>query len=188
MSYTLLQKLENDLNSGKVLQYERDARQWLKEIERASQLGEAFEDHKVNIVKPGHVYFFVYDPKGKKELSRYDIFPMCVVIRLYKDGWLGLNMHYLPPRLRAKVFDTLQRYRTNDEWDENTKLKMQWRFLMRLAKAPKLRFCVKRYLRRRKRSKFIKLHSAEWYLALFLPYERFKKQKKMTIWNQAKKA
>ena len=43
----------------------------------------------------GKMYFFYYDPKGKKTLATYDRFPLVFPIERYSDGFLGLNLHYL---------------------------------------------------------------------------------------------
>jgi hypothetical protein len=46
------------------------------------------------------MYFFIYDRKGKNELDYYDRFPLIIPLESYSDGFLGLNIHYLPMRYR----------------------------------------------------------------------------------------
>ena len=50
---------------------------------------------------------FFYDPKHKDTLPYYDRFPLSVIIGPAKGGFYGLNLHYLPPVLRAKMLDAL---------------------------------------------------------------------------------
>jgi hypothetical protein len=55
----------------------------------------------------GKMYTFQYDPKLKEVLPYYDMYPLIFPIEIYSDGFLGINMHYLPPVMRAKLMDAL---------------------------------------------------------------------------------
>ena len=55
----------------------------------------------------GSMYFFEYDPKHKATLPYYDRFPLIFPINKVKGGILGMNMHYLPPKMRAQLMDAL---------------------------------------------------------------------------------
>ena len=55
--------------------------------------------------KYGVMNLFGYDPKHKDKLPYYDVFPMIMLIGVEKDTFLGLNFHYLPPKLRAILLD-----------------------------------------------------------------------------------
>ena len=59
----------------------------------------------------GTMQMFFYDPKHKETLPYYDLFPLIVVIGPAEGGFYGLNLHYLPPILRAKMLDALMRMR-----------------------------------------------------------------------------
>ena len=48
-------------------------------------------------------------------------FPLVIVIDKAEGGFLGLNLHYLPPILRAKFLDALLDITSNDKYDESTK-------------------------------------------------------------------
>jgi len=61
----------------------------------------------VTKIMPGHLYMFVYDPKTKAELPYYDRFPLVFPFRKTPDGFIGLNMHYLPYPLRINLLDNL---------------------------------------------------------------------------------
>ena len=50
----------------------------------------------------GSMQMFFYDPKTKDTLPYYDRFPLVVVVGPAEKGFYGLNLHYLPPILRAK--------------------------------------------------------------------------------------
>ena len=44
----------------------------------------------------GRLNMFFYDPKFKKTLPYYDTFPLVLPLEPYSDGFLGINLHYLP--------------------------------------------------------------------------------------------
>ena len=60
-------------------------------------------------VKPGNLYMFFYDPKTKEDLPYWDKFPMVLVLENYSDGFLGLNLHYLPPKFRVAFLTKLMK-------------------------------------------------------------------------------
>ena len=62
-------------------------------------------DKIVTKIMPGHLYMFMYDPKLKKELPYYDMFPLVFPYAKTEDGFIGLNMHYLPYNLRIRLLD-----------------------------------------------------------------------------------
>ena len=53
----------------------------------------------------GKLNMFFYDPKFKKKLPYYDTFPLVLPLETYNDGFLGINMHYLPIPLRVRLLD-----------------------------------------------------------------------------------
>ena len=61
----------------------------------------------INIQNIGQMFMFFYDPKNKQTLPYYDRFPLVFPIELYSDGFLGINLHYLPQKYRANLMDAL---------------------------------------------------------------------------------
>src|SRR4051812_30598339 len=55
----------------------------------------------------GTMIMYFYDAKLKDVLPYWDQFPLVFPIEIYDDGFLGINLHYLPPMLRAKLMDAL---------------------------------------------------------------------------------
>jgi hypothetical protein len=82
----------------------------------------------------GNMYLFAYDPKHKDTLPYYDRFPLIFPINKAKGGFLGINMHYLPPILRAKLMDQLYTVLNNKAFDESTKLSASYKILNGAAK------------------------------------------------------
>jgi hypothetical protein len=130
----------------------------------------------------GHMYMYFYDPKWKKELPYYDQFPLVIPIEIYKDGFLGLNLHYLPYKYRAILMGKLLDLASDKKYNERTKLIISYQMLKAAAKYKEVSPCVKRYLKSHFRSKFLKVPPKAWQIAIFLPVERFKKAGKTRVW------
>ena len=146
------------------------------------------KDDDYSLVKrflPGRVYMFYYDPKGKKELPYYDRFPLVVMVKKAKGGFYGLNLHYLPPILRARLFDALQDFKVGT--DKTERLRITYG---RLKGASKTRFfkpCFKHYLMNHVDSQIVQVPSSEWDYTLFLPSENFAKASASTVWKDSRK-
>lgn len=121
----------------------------------------------------GRMYFYAYDAKHKKTLPYYDRFPLVFPIERYDDGFLGLNLHYLNYRDRAVLLKNLTEFRTNDKWDQTTRLRMTYNAVQRASKFNMAKPCIKRYLYTQVRSQFIEINANEWYIAIFLPVDNF---------------
>ena len=135
----------------------------------------------------GEMYFFQYDPKGKETLPYYDRFPLIFPINKAKGGFIGLNMHYLPPQLRAQLMDALYTLASDDKYNEDTKLELSYDILAKAAQFRNFKPCVKRYLTKHVRSRFIKIEASEWDIALFLPVSQFEKQGVRRVWADSRK-
>lgn len=135
----------------------------------------------------GRMYHFTYDAKHKDKLPYWDRFPLVIPIESYGDGFLGINLHYLHPRLRAKLMDALFTTITDKNLNERAKLRVSYSLL---AGAARFRFfepTVKRYLFSHVRSRYLQIDPKEWSIALFLPTENFQKQSKQQVWKESRK-
>ena len=123
--------------------------------------------------QPGAMAMFFYNPKTKDKLPYYDSFPLTVVVDKAPGGFYGLNLHYLPPMLRAKFLDVLLDNTNNKYYDETTRLKMNYQTLASATKFKEFKPCIKHYLTGQMRSRLIYINPTEWDVALFLPTARF---------------
>ena len=135
----------------------------------------------------GNMYLFEYGPKLKKKLPYYDEYPLVFPIKALSDGFLGINLHYLPHRLRARLMDSLYGLLRNDKMDESTRLRISYDILKSAARYKYFKPCVKRYLNENVKSRFLKVEPNEWDIAIFLPLERFQKAPEKTIWTESRK-
>lgn len=121
----------------------------------------------------GKMYFYFYDAKTKDKLPYFDRFPLVIPIEEYKDGFLGLNLHYLHPKQRIILLDKLSEYANNKKFDRTTKLRMTYKTLKSASKIFEAQPCIKRYLYTHIRSRFLEISAEEWDIAALLPMEDF---------------
>lgn len=122
----------------------------------------------------GKMYLFKYDPKMKKTLPIYDIYPLVFPIEPYSDGFLGLNIHYLSGGERLSLLNKLKEFASNNRNDKTTKLRLTYDLLAGTKRiASEMRPCIKRYLFNHVRSHFIEITANEWDKVIGLPLELF---------------
>lgn len=134
----------------------------------------------------GRMCMFYYDPKLKDKLPYYDRFPLVIPIQLTPDGFIGLNLHYLPPAYRATLMDSL--YTTiykNKHLDEKKRIQLSYQIVKSASRNRFFIPCVKRYLYDHLRSRVLMLEPKDWNVALFMPTERFEKARKRTVWQES---
>ena len=73
---------------------------------------------------PGGMFMYFYDPKTKATLPYYDKFPLTIIVGPAAGGFTGLNLHYLPMVLRAKLLDALMDITSDKKYDDNTKFNL----------------------------------------------------------------
>ena len=142
----------------------------------------------------GSMYLFNYDPKGKGKLPYYDRYPLVFPIGTGRTtgfagsggSFLGLNLHYLPLPLRAKLMDALYATATTTELNETTRLRVSYNILQQATKYRFFKPCIKRYLTAQVRSKFFYIEPTEWEMALFLPLDRFVGANKSRIYRDSR--
>lgn len=181
------------VRAGQIPARTNQAREWFREtagkMNRINEREMLRSDMSRMTTQPllGSMYMFYYDPKYKEELPYYDRFPLIFPYKKVKGGFMGLNLHYLPLQLRAKLMDGLYDYANNTRYDESTKLKLNYELLTRASKLRWFQPCLKHYLTQHVQTKFMYVYPSEWDIALFLPTERFIKAKKNQVWMDSKR-
>jgi len=133
----------------------------------------------------GRMYMFFYDPKHKKTLPYYDTFPLVFPIDFKSDGFLGINLHYLPHMLRAKLMDAIYQTINNKKYDDTTKLNISYSILSSASRYKYFKPCIKHYLWNNVRSKYLNIEPRNWDSALMLPTERFQKATNQKVWKDS---
>jgi hypothetical protein len=158
----------------------------LRSINRTELMKEEPIKRKSNEVVGG-MYMFIYDPKHKDTLPYYDAFPLVVVIGPAEGGFMGLNLHYLPPMLRAKMLDGLMGITTNTAFNDSTRFKASYNLLQRAAKLKYYKPCIKHYLSNHVKSQFALVPATEWEIATFLPTADFRKANNFKVYSDSKR-
>jgi hypothetical protein len=184
------------IRSGQVPARTESARQWYRDQAKQVRRSDVQETQLIrqmgteryeNRFRLGHMYMFLYDPKHKETLPYYDRFPLIFPINRAKGGFLGINMHYLPLQLRAKLMDSLYENVTNDRFDETTRLRASYNTLNAASRFKEFRPTVKHYLNNHIRSRLVYVNPAEWDVALFLPTARFVGATQNQVWQDSRK-
>ena len=149
MAKTLLQRITESLAKEGLRPRTNASRDWLrskvKELKPSPQrlMNDRERLRDSSII--GKMYFYFYDPKTKDKMKYYDRFPLVIPIENYKDGFLGLNLHYIHPRQRIILLDKLSATASNKSFDERTKLRISYAYLAAASKAFEATPCIKRY-------------------------------------------
>ena len=115
----------------------------------------------------GMMNLFSYSPETAEKLDYYDMFPLSIPVAKHRDGFTGINFHYLPIPLRVKLLNTLVE---SFKDDGNNRLDMTWRNISGLRS---VRPIVRRYKARNVNSLFLKLTVEDMLIAVLLPVQQF---------------
>ena len=133
----------------------------------------------------GLLNLFFYDPKYKKTLPYYDTFPLVLPLEAIPGGFSGLNFHYLPPGLRFRLLDQMQRFATNNKMDSTTRLNVSYSGVKSI---PLVKPTIKKYLYKHVRSSFLKIDLTQAAIAVYLPVQQFQKSSDAAVYAAARKA
>ena len=131
----------------------------------------------------GLLNLFFYDPKYKKTLPYYDTFPLVLPLEAIPGGFSGLNFHYLPPQLRFRLLEQMQRWATNNKMDSTTRFDVSW---SRVKNIPLVKPTIKKYLYKHVRSSFLKIDLTQAAIAVYLPVQQFQKRSAASVYSASR--
>ena len=182
------------VREGQIPARTQEARDWyrnqagqMRGVRQDRVIREMGADRYENRFRLGNMYMFGYDPKHKATLPYYDRFPLVFPINKADGGFLGINFHYLPPVLRAKLMDQLYTITTNKTYNENTRLRASYDLLNGTAKFKEFRPTVKHYLAKQLKTRLTYVAPSEWDIALFLPSPAFAGASKRQVYADSRK-
>lgn len=136
--------------------------------------------------RPGEMFMFNYEPITRSKLQFYDTFPLIYLLKVGRGKLHGLNLHYLPTKLRTIFFMNLQQLRTGS--GDQTRLgKLDIGVLKGSNRYKYFRPCYKVYSIKRINSRLLKIPAEDWPIAIQLPLERFKKTTKYNVWIDSRR-
>jgi len=133
----------------------------------------------------GGLYYFVYDPKGKNDLPYYDRFPLVLPLKRHSDGFIGLNIHYLPIRYRLIFMKKLLNFAIYNDEDEIKRIRITYPMLDASSRLKEFKPCIKHYLYNHIKSRILAVEPNEWDIAIHLPVQQFKKAQPKTVWKDS---
>jgi hypothetical protein len=169
--------------------WQRDSGRWMAGTEYQHLKDWKYTKQLVSLhnLEVGKMYFFMYQAKHELTLPYWDRLPLCIPLDIYDNGFLGLNLHYLDYRDRAKLFDGLYAIATMKTNDFKAKIRVTYDYLKGASRLSAFKPCVKQYLYHYVRSGgAIQVGVTEWDTALFLPCEMFQKKTKTYVWKKSK--
>ena len=162
------QKLAEEAEIGKATLRSKEAYMKLarnqREIRSIQNLNRGLES--VGRMQIGQLVTFEYEAKSADELPYWDRFPLVYITKVHRDGWTGMNLHYLHPRMRARLFYEMDSRNINIIDNDLSNL------------------CTKRYLADHVVVEPRKFPKDLWEIAIQLPFENFENKTNNYVWRQ----
>jgi len=159
---------------AKMTQAEKDAYDVMKKhIDKPSRL-------KKSDFIPGKMVMFAYNAKDKT--AAYDANPLIIVLRRSSKYTLGLNWHWMPPKMREKVLDGIMK-QNKQNIKRGLPLTLNYSMVKRLIKG--LGPVVRLYINKRISSKGVVIPSYQYYKIVNLRSEHFIGISAKGAWAQA---
>ena len=152
---------------------------------RSSSLMDEFDAE--GALQLGQMYMFFYDAKTQDKLPYWDYFPLCIPIKRYKTGFMGLNLHYLPIDLRQQLYYRLLPRATTTVFTEYTRLKIDYNFLKSRNSLRAFKACIRRYRYEHMIGKMAHVPANEWELTVHLPLALWRKSSEQKIHQDSRK-
>ena len=142
-------------------------------------------DRNTNRFLLGGLYCFYYSAKTADRLEYWDAFPLVMPLQRFNDGFLGLNLHYLPPKIRAGFMDKLLDRAITDDDNNPVRVRITYEILNATTRFKEFRPCLKRYSYNHIASRMLKVQPNEWETAVFLPTHQFQKARANQVWKDS---
>ena len=174
----------------------KQAMSWFKDIVKKTQRAafpastgraELTGDRNIGVTgQPtiGQMYLFQYDAKWKDILPYWDVWPLIFPFDYAKDGFYGINLHYLSPNARATLMINLIKAQGGSgNMTENYKLKLSYNIITNF---PPAKPCIKRYLFSHVQGKgMYGIGGEDWSYAAALPLQKFRGATSNTVWKHS---
>ena len=135
-------------------------------------------------VSTGGMFIFKYEPTTKNDLKYYDALPLVIMVGRTNDGFIGLNLHYLPEKYRVaflrKLFSGIDFSDINqeDEIDNRLQLASAYKFIKPV---------YKRYKYDGITSRMVRIPIENWLMASLMPMYKFQGKSKKEVWDDSRK-
>ena len=132
----------------------------------------------------GRMYLFQYKAKWDEILPYWDMWPLIFPFDYAKNGFYGINLHYLAPNDRTDLMIRMIKAQGGSgNLTERYKLKLSYDIITKFKPAIP---CIKRYLFGQVRGTgMYGIGGEDWSYAAALPLQKFQKQSAKYVWNQS---
>ena len=122
--------------------------------------------------------------KWKDILPYWDVWPLIFPFDLAKNGFYGINLHYLPPNARIDLMLRLIKAQgKSGNLTDNYKLRLSYDII---TNYPPAKPCIKRYLFSNVQGKgLFGIKGEDWSYAAALPLQKFRGASSDTVWKQS---
>lgn len=165
--------------------------QWMQ-----NTIKKSLDAQPVQKPRVGSIYTFTYLAKHRKTLPYWDRFPLSICISVQNDIWRSINLHYLPPKMRAEFLEELlieyanAPTRRSGKMNERTRLNIDWGKLKNFDPGI-ASHAITSYLYTNIKTPIMEVPPEEWYMATGLPTQSFQSQGKKfsarKVWAQARR-
>lgn len=145
----------------------------------------------------GRLVVFKYKALHAETLPYWDALPVIFPIKMMRrgpyvtktggPGFLGINLHYLPTNLRAKLMDAIYTQYKMKHLNERKRLQLTYEILNSTANMKVFKPCVKHYLFKQISSRFNVIAPNEWDFVAFLPIAQWRKASESKVHSDSRK-
>ena len=192
----IIKKYREELDDAGIEPRTKDSQEWFEEkmkdlirpINRRELQREVIAMNGIKAPHVGRMYLFFYTPKGITTLPHYDMFPVIFLMKMEREYFEGLNLHYLPLDMRQNFFEQLQIRVNNRQYNKQSFLRIDYDYLKQFRKYRAFRPCFKKYAMSNVRGRVVNVPSSEWETVMNLPTAMWRKQPEDLVHIQSRKA
>jgi hypothetical protein len=141
---------------------------------RKNIINEKFATKAFKYKKSGYIYFFNYQPPNSRNLPFYDRFPLVLSMGFNGSNVVGINLHYLPIRIRLYVmYKVVKSISSNPK--ENSRIRVNSLLSSRVIRKY-IMALGEEYTATGIRSKIKLVTPDEFMIMAFLPLQKFAKK------------
>ncbi len=190
-----------DAKGATAQRYTRESAEWFykrvsKDFNVRQQRKQLFESGKYahrapTGIQTGKLYLFKYDAidEGGK-LPYWDMYPMVFFFGTSKSAagktlLHGLNMHYLPPKLRFILFLELLKLKTSKKYTPRSRLRAEYMAIQGASKTGLYLPCIKTYRADHVMSHLVEIPANVWEISTFLNIDQWQKADRAEVYKDA---
>ena len=181
-------------SSSKANQEKEKSVQWLKaKLDNFAAYTKKAEQEKImkqftRTKQPltGQMIMYIYRAEHDLTLPFWDAAPLGIFVGPVPEKpthFYSMNLHYIPPVLRAKFFDSLLELMTTKTIQDSSRFALTYKMLKGTQKFNYFRPCWKMYITKNVQSNIVLIPPDEWINVLFLESAQWQKAGKSTVYN-----